>query len=399
MVALVVHFEETVMDESRPLYHRAFATFRLLGHWASLRDDDTQGLAPQSLEMRARGLVGLLERTKTSGPGKANLVLPCFVSKEAWVKKEWLPTGLKLLTTGTFDFGRDFLLPLPDAALKGAVSGRALYSDSAAFSQKLLGSLCLNDGTAVLPRDAARFWTEHSDRAGLDSWAAALGVQKSERDFLGRWSPDGSADAYVRTALRVVENLQRLAATKARQAFAGGPDFFGEEHLFLRLRDFLGEQGWEPDAAILLAEDLKRCDYDLAPDQLNLPHGWAKEAPAPPAPEQEAQEDEVPLNPVEALPEEIVEPWGYVISITRGGRHRKLHHVGSCHRVPGVDYRTFEVWGANLPPVAVLSSRCGVCFGTTALEPAEDASDSESHTSSSETVGEEPAIGEEVPTP
>ena len=92
--ALVVLFEEVVVDDSRPLYHRVFATFRLIRHWASLRYDDTQGLAPQSLEMRARGMVGVLERTKTSGPGKANLVLPCFVSKEAWVKKEWLATGL-----------------------------------------------------------------------------------------------------------------------------------------------------------------------------------------------------------------------------------------------------------------------------------------------------------------
>ena len=82
------------------------------------------------------------------------------------------------------------------------------------------------------------------------------------------------------------------------------------EHLLLRLRDFLGEQGWEPDAAILLAEALKRCGYHLAPDQLDLPQGWAREAPAPTAPENEAQEDAQPLDPVEVPPEEVVEPWG-----------------------------------------------------------------------------------------
>ena len=56
------------------------------------------------------------------------------------MKHEWLETGRQLLTEDSFDFERDFLLPLPDAALKGAARGRALYSDSAAFSQKLLGS-------------------------------------------------------------------------------------------------------------------------------------------------------------------------------------------------------------------------------------------------------------------
>ena len=398
-LVLLADLEGVVLDEGRATYQRAFAAFRLLRHWASLRWDDTQGLAPHTLKQRARGVSGLLERSKTSGPGKTNQVLPCFVSNEAWVHKPWLETGLRLLTTGSFAFERDFLLPLPNLKLTEATRRRALYSDAAAFSLALFSSLKGPTGEARLPGKAARFWSEHSDRAGLDSWTAALGVAQSERNFLGRWAASGSADSYVRTALRVVENLQRLAAKKAREAFAGGPDFFGEEHLFLRLRDFLVEQGWEPDAAILLAEDLKLCNYDLAPDQLDLPHGWAKEVPTPPAPEQIEKEDTIPLDPVEALHEEVVEPWGYVISITRGGKHRKLHHVGSCHRVPGVDYRTFEVWGGVLPPVGVLNSRCGVCFGTTALEPAEDVSDSESHTSSSETSGTEPADGEEVPTP
>ena len=81
-----------------------------------------------------------------------------------------------------------------------------------------------------------------------------------------------------------------------------------------------------------------------------------------------------------------------MISVTRGGKNRKLHHVGSCHRIPGLDYKTFEVWGAVLPPMAVLHSRCNNCFGTAALEPVEAVSDDESHTSSSETLGDEPAV-------
>ena len=168
-----------------------------------------------------------------------------------------MDTGLGLLTTCSFSFERDFLLPLPNLQLTEATQRRALYSDAAAFSLALFSSLETSTGEARLPGKAARFWSEHSDRAGLDSWTAALGVAQSERNFLGRWAASGSADSYVRTALRVVENLQRLAATKAREAYAGGPDFFGEEHLFLRFREFLGEQGWEPDAAMLLAEDLK----------------------------------------------------------------------------------------------------------------------------------------------
>ena len=135
-------------------------------HWASLRWDDTQGIKPESLERRARGIAGTLERTKPSGPGKSISVLPFFVSDECWIGEEWLETGVRLLTSGSFDFFRDFLLPLPNADFSGASRRRALYSDSAGFSTGLLKSLADCDGTAVLPGDAFRFWTEHSDRAG-----------------------------------------------------------------------------------------------------------------------------------------------------------------------------------------------------------------------------------------
>ena len=104
---------------------------------------------------------------------------------------------------------------------------RALYSDSAAFSQSLRAILADAEGKALLPRGAGAFFTEHSDRAGLDSRAAALGVGASERAFLGRWRLGGSTDTYVRTALRVVENVQRLAVSRAQQSLSAGPDFFG----------------------------------------------------------------------------------------------------------------------------------------------------------------------------
>ena len=67
-----------------------------------------------------------MERTKTSGPGKVIQVLPCFVSQDAWVKRPWLDTGLALLTQESFNFERDFLLPLPSLDLEAATKRRAL---------------------------------------------------------------------------------------------------------------------------------------------------------------------------------------------------------------------------------------------------------------------------------
>ena len=47
----------------------------------------------------ARGLAGKLERTKTSGPGKAVQVLPFFLSLGCWIEqREWIRVGYTLLT-------------------------------------------------------------------------------------------------------------------------------------------------------------------------------------------------------------------------------------------------------------------------------------------------------------
>ena len=67
-------------------------------------------------------------------------------------------------------------------------------------------------GEPLLLPEAVAFWTEHSDRCGVDSCLAALGVGADLRGFVGRWGVRSSTDTYVRTAYREVENLQKLAA-------------------------------------------------------------------------------------------------------------------------------------------------------------------------------------------
>ena len=42
------------------------------------------------------------------------------------------------------------------------------------------------------------------------------------------------------------------------------------------------------------------------------------------------------LKAVAEDPVKEVDPWGFVVSITHNGRHRKLHHVGDCRLVSGI---------------------------------------------------------------
>ena len=43
------------------------------------------------------------------------------------------------------------------------------------------------------------FWSEHSECNWLVSMLAAIGVERAERDFVGRWGVS-SGDEYLRTA-------------------------------------------------------------------------------------------------------------------------------------------------------------------------------------------------------
>ena len=91
LLSLLAAFESLVSDDTAKLFHRGYAWFKFLRHWTSMRWDDTQGLSPMCLERRARGVYGVLERTKTSGPGK-HLGSPWFPrgSSLALPSSSWL---------------------------------------------------------------------------------------------------------------------------------------------------------------------------------------------------------------------------------------------------------------------------------------------------------------------
>ena len=55
-------------------------------------------------------------------------------------------------------------------------------------------------------------------------------------------------------------------------------------------------------------------------------------------------------------------PWGFVISITRHGKHRKLHHVGDSRLIPGLGCKDFVVLGNRLPDSTEVNSVCARCF-------------------------------------
>ena len=115
-------------------------------------------------------------------------------------------------------FPRDSFLPRGTPDAKGAVPRLARYPEAAAAGTAVLRGLRSSadaDASPLLREEVLGFWSEHSERAALASGLAAMGVEKSRRDMLGRWCPDG-ADTYTRTYRAVAIKLQQKFAECAR---------------------------------------------------------------------------------------------------------------------------------------------------------------------------------------
>lgn len=298
----------------------------------------------------------------------------------------------------------DYLLCPPSEDFHGTCGKRALYSDARVFSHALLGSLRKGDDQPLLLPQARDFWTEHSDRAGVDSLLPALGVSEDLRRFLGRWSAKGAADVYVRAAVRISENLQRLAAAHAKKSWHGGPDFFGEEHLLKQLAAHLRAREVSEDEVYSQTYALQVADYTL-PHQ---PLGRALDSGAVELPEENASAgDGVPLdlplpeanlaedNDEDANNADLAElaaepgdgdsalPNGFIVSVAQGARMRRLHFAGGCHLVSCEHYKVYEDFGQTCPEAHQVTARCRMCFpaeaaAARAAEQAEEDSLSES---------------------
>ena len=79
----------------------------------------------------------------------------------------------------------------PAGCAEGATAGQEVL-------RRMLAAQPGGPEEPLLSEEVLGFWTEHSGRAALSSGLAAPGATKSDRDDLGRRSPEG-ADACART--------------------------------------------------------------------------------------------------------------------------------------------------------------------------------------------------------
>jgi len=425
-LCIVAGLEREVVDGNAPRYFRAYAWWILLSAWASLRFDDSRGLAPASVTLTLRGLEAELVRTKTTGPGKAVPVVPVIVAYGAYLcRADWLVVGWRLWQEMA-PMVRDHLLLSPAADLDGVGNSELRYDESARLLRGLLAGL-VRDGEAcgaVMEQYLALF-TQHSGRCWLPSLAALLDASSSDLDYLGRWRPT-TAKTYVRTALQVVARMQVRVAERVRHELADGQaELLGESAAYLELRRELLRRGndlrqieqqeglfrawtakvlyppaqgaeapaWEEDELDLEAadeaSDATPIDFEPArgPEEHRAPEERGRGAGGEQLPVEEPAEAQG--SPAEVLvPDEGIPADGYVVSISKK-KWRRLHRIGGCTRHPGVHYLEYELLGRARPTIDMYDDYCRQCWreGST---PDEDTDEVETDSGDEESDAPEP---------
>jgi len=406
-VVFILALEREVMDEEVACCYRCHAWWQLLAVWASLRFDDHRGLPPGAVEFTGRGLEAILERTKTTGPGKRIAALPMVVSYGAYLLHPgWLATGWRLWQE-VAPFVRDYFLVKPAAGMNSAVPVELSYEQASRLSRAVIAGLPRPDD--VMPsvgEPIVGLFTQHSARCWLPSMAALLEVAEADLSYLGRWAPSTSK-GYVRTATEVVMKVQTLVAVRLRRDLAAAASpIAGEQAAFLEMRRELlkrrhAEHVIEEQLDLLQAWTLQLAAGTVAePAVAERPGAAAEAAVAEELESALAGEDEpgdgaalteapptpplvppVVAEPVPVLPlaasQEGRPSSGFVVSISKSG-WRKLHRIGGCSRHPGIHYLQFEWLGTAKPAPDTYDDHCRQCWR--AGGPQEDSDEDETET-------------------
>ena len=446
VVRIVLGWEEMVMKEDEKQYVRVYSWFKLVKLWAALRWDDTMGIPPDCLELvKDKGIKGKIVRSKTSGEGRRVEMQEFYVAFDCWLERRgWLLEGWRLffeLGAGYGNSHRDFLLPRPDRHLQGFRGAMVKYPEAMAMSRALLGALKRPDEEGVLKMllisipESTAFWSEHSERITMISWAAALGVEPDARKRWGRWRPT-TDEEYAKTTQSMFMAAQGMVARKIREAL-GGPSLLEDDEVLLELGKWLEERGFLEHQ---IDEQLKRLrlkpgrkwrreEHFDSPAEWGGSHGHSSgpshgeggeadglDGPAPNTPacslgsldDRASPSGVAAPSPMEAAgnlldfaEQLMVEPDAqlpvskgtFVLSVVGRSKRRTLHQVGSCYRQPGVHYKEYLVVGDVRPVLEKGERLCISCFGKRDQVATQvgvingDSSDSASSVSSSTSLG------------
>ena len=215
-------------------------------HWCTLRTDDVQWLDVARMVFTDNGLSLILRRSKTTGPDKKAREVPVYIHRTISLRRElaegW-PGTLQACWKRPYFLAcpsRDYLCChrkyLPPEQLSLRLKGMYMH-----LSVPLLdGNIWKQSDNCLVPEEVQNFWTGHSARRWLPSWATALGMPKCDHDFLGRWQVGArQSTEYVVKAREVVFRVQK----GVNAALCQGHEAVNEHELFDELKQFCLDRG------------------------------------------------------------------------------------------------------------------------------------------------------------
>ena len=168
----------------------------------------------------------------------------------------------------------------------------------------------------------------------MTSVAAALGMAREERDFLGRWRISSCSDEYIRTAQRIVSQLQCSIIGKVIADRDRSLKDIGAQELELHLREAQVSQE-------LIKQQLLR---------FKVPCTWSRpgapiEVAAPQSPAVAISSEGLDTAQrgsclAECVPDKTV--FKFFICVTKNRRLRRLHRWSGCGTKPNAQVLDFE---------------------------------------------------------
>ena len=301
-------------------------------------------------------------------------------------QQAWLKTGFDLIKQ-VAPFDRDYLLPCGTKDLAGVIHQLARYEDAAGAGSALLGDLRTPTGDKLLDESLRGFWTEHSERNLLSSVLVFTGADKTQRDMVGRWKPEGS-DVYMRTYNTLVAKLQKNCATHLTRA-ARFEDL-GEEEIVQEANEWLVKRrGLTAEESSKISERL-RLAMNRLPIRLSTQDELEPLQPNPCTPwdgfglggRVEASGDS---DDSELFEEQALRPSAGFLVVFEGKKGR-LHKSAGCWHSKSRRLNNTQ-WFESMPPDTSYHAVCKVCWPHGCEEPL--ASDSETQSSAGSVVATE----------
>ena len=305
---------------------RMIAWCMLVATWASMRVDDLQNVMPETVRLSNRGLTLRMARTKTTGGAKPHGPICAFVSKGITLSgHDWLLEGYQMLQREDMLFPRDYFIPTPSKdwnSFRNKIMEPPAMTNFFRIVMGRLGTPRFQDGVwrqnsamDLAPEPLLLFWTGHSPRHFLTQAAASLGVDKTRRDFLGRWAIGRTgSNAYLHTSRQVVEEIQQLVLESIRTGKLDESELLEDLVQFADKHELIGQRV------------RRRHNHDYTRDRVDN----TLETVDSDADEGQPQENEQVLEAMRKHADDESQAHGYFVTTSRRTGFRRLHMHGRC---------------------------------------------------------------------